>query len=170
MQDPAFYRKLFAYNHNVLEVYLRKLRRLPTDVSGKDRGIGHGSYLRTFAHIVRVHDAWLNYIVRGDFEGLRKGHEEFVHLKTWKEVEAYFARTWQGIDRLLAETTPKSLRRRVKAPWMPGKYTLEDAFLQTTFEQAHHLGELIGAFWQEDRIPPQMMWIPTVHRQKVSVR
>jgi hypothetical protein len=47
----------------------------------------------------------------------------------------------------------------VKAFWMPGDYTVRDAILQSTFEQAHHLGEIIGALWQDDRKPPDMTWI-----------
>jgi hypothetical protein len=55
-------------------------------------------------------------------------------------------------------------------PWLKGKYTLEDVVFQATFEQAHHLGEIIGAYWQMDRAPPQMMWVPTLLGTRMSVR
>jgi len=42
---------------------------------------------------------------------------------------------------------------------MPGKYSFEDAIYQTSYEQAHHLGEMIAVFWQADRAPPKMTWI-----------
>jgi hypothetical protein len=31
--------------------------------------------------------------------------------------------------------------------------------MQVTFEQAHHTGELIALFWQQDIEPPEMTWI-----------
>jgi hypothetical protein len=42
---------------------------------------------------------------------------------------------------------------------MPGRYTVADALLQATIEEAHHLGEVIGALWQEDLSSPAMTWI-----------
>ena len=51
------------------------------------------------------------------------------------------------------------LHRRVKAFWMPGRYTVRDAILQTSFEEAHHIGELIGAMWRLNIEPPTMTWI-----------
>ena len=34
-----------------------------------------------------------------------------------------------------------------------------DALAQVTLEQAHHVGELIALFWQQDVEPPEMTWI-----------
>jgi hypothetical protein len=59
----------------------------------------------------------------------------------------------------LGKLTDRELHRTVRAPWMPGRYTVADALLQTTFEEAHHLGEIIGALWQENRPSPDMTWI-----------
>ncbi len=42
---------------------------------------------------------------------------------------------------------------------MPGRYTVEDGCFQASFEQAHHLGEIIAVFWQQDWNPPPMTWI-----------
>ena len=80
-------------------------------------------------------------------------------MKSWKDLRTYRDRVWKGIDELLAHLTVSALERRVKAPWMPGRYTLEDGFFQSSFEQAHHLGEIIGVYWQADRTPPTMTWI-----------
>ena len=55
--------------------------------------------------------------------------------------------------------TPRGLARKVKAFWMPGQYTVRDAIMQTTLEQANHLGEIIGALWQDDVKPPNMTGI-----------
>jgi len=70
----------------------------------------------------------------------------------------------------MAGLSDAELHRIVKVPWIPGRYTLEDVFFQSSFEQAHHLGEIIGAYWQMDRAPPQMMFIPTLLGVRVSVR
>jgi hypothetical protein len=84
------------------------------------------------------------------------------------ELRAYRDRVWTGVDALMATLTEARLGRRVKAPWMPGTYTLEDAFFQSSIEQAHHIGEMIAVFWQADRRPPKMTWIenmPTARRR-----
>jgi hypothetical protein len=70
----------------------------------------------------------------------------------------------------MAGLTGRRLRQRIKVPWFTGRYTLEDAFFQTSFEQAHHLGKIIAVYWQMDKAPPQMMWIPTMLRMRASVR
>ncbi|MDE1822186.1 MAG: DinB family protein [Euryarchaeota archaeon] len=174
MTGPArasvkFYRDLFRYNHQVIENFLRKLEHLPKKAAERDRGIGHLSLARTLLHVVRVHDAWLNYIVRGNFAGLHESHERFARLRTVKDARAYFGQSWKGIDRFLGELTPSELRRSARAPWMPGRYTVEDVLVQCTLEQAHHVGEMIGAFWQQDIVPPQMMFIPLRTGKRVSV-
>ena len=51
------------------------------------------------------------------------------------------------------------MSKQVSVFWMPGNYAVSDAIMQTTFEQAHHLGEIIGAMWQQDVEPPRMTWI-----------
>ncbi|MGI0130556.1 MAG: hypothetical protein ACREEC_10475, partial [Thermoplasmata archaeon] len=55
--------------------------------------------------------------------------------------------------------TPRDLDRRLFAFWMPGRYTVRDALMQTTLAQAHHLGEIIGVLSQDDVRPPEMTWI-----------
>ena len=63
------------------------------------------------------------------------------------------------LEPLLAGLTERRLDARVRAPWMPARYNLEDGFVQSTIEQANHLGEVIGVYWQHDRAPPKMTWI-----------
>ncbi len=48
---------------------------------------------------------------------------------------------------------------------MSGRYTLRDAFFQVTLEEAHHLGEVIGAYWRRDWRPPDMTWIENFPRR-----
>lgn len=79
--------------------------------------------------------------------------------KSWEGFNAYSSKVWTGIRHYMDSITSAQLGKPVKAPWMPGQYTIGDAVLQTTFEQAHHLGEIIGIYWQRDEEPPEMTWI-----------
>lgn len=130
MPDVAFYRDLYAYNRKVLENFLRRLEKLPAREAERDRGSGHGSLVHTFLHIVRVHDAWLNYLLKGDLEGLRASRERHSRMHRVREARAYFRASWKGIDRTLRGMTAAKLRAPAKAPWMPGTYTVEDALVQ----------------------------------------
>jgi uncharacterized damage-inducible protein DinB len=169
MQEVKFYVRLYEYNHEVLGAYIRRFSRMPWSEVTKKRGIGHGSMRNTIVHIIRVHDAWLNYVVRGRLKELARSRKEPGQFSSCKDLSKYLSETWSGIGELLDNLTEKDLSRKVKAPWMPGDYTLDDMLMQATLEQAHHIGELIGAFWQMDSAPPQMMWIPTLAHRKVSV-
>ena len=169
MQDVAFYRRLYEYNYEVLNAYIRRMGRMPWPEVSRDRGIGHVSMRDTIIHVIRVHDAWINYVVKGKLKEWSKVRRVPRKFSCAKDINVYFAETWDGINDFLAELTQKDLKKTVKAPWMPGNYTLADVLMQTTLEQAHHIGELIGAFWQMDSAPPQMMWIPTLGHEKVSV-
>ena len=153
-------RELLRYDRAVFEKFYRRVRRVPKRGAFAQREIGHQSYFETLAHVLNVHDAWLNYIVPGRTrEFLRIHAEARRHPTDWAGFEPYRAQVWEGVERFAAGASDRSLRRIVKAPWMPGRYTAGDAVLQVTVEQAHHLGEIIGAFWQEDREPPTMTWI-----------
>ncbi len=118
MPDVAFYRDLYAYNRKVLENFLRRLEKLPAHRAERDLGSGHGSLARTFLHVVRVHDAWINYLLKEDLEGLRSSHERFARMRTAREARPYLRESWKGIDRALRGLTPAKLRAPVKAPWM----------------------------------------------------
>ncbi len=162
--SPDGARRLFAYNRAVLDRYVRRVRRLPWRAASRRRGIGHESLFDTLVHILNAHEVWLVYIVRGRnsdrvLEPLFR--DATRHPKNWKGFDAYYRRVWAGIDETLERLTPRDLERPVKAFWMRGRYTLGDALLQTTFEQAHHLGEIIGALWQDDLEPPAMTWLDT---------
>lgn len=155
-------RAIAEYNRAVFERFARKVRRLPAREAMRKRGIGHESLFATLVHILQVQEVWLVYVVRG-----RDSDEELEALfqdatrrpSTWKGLDRYSERVWAGIAETARGLTDRKLGERVHAFWMPGRYTVRDAFLQATFEQAHHLGEIIGALWQDDRRPPDMTWI-----------
>jgi len=160
--SPRDARTIYEYNRAVFGRFVRRIRRLPWRTAVRDRGIGHGSLFQTLVHILNVHEVWLAYIVRG-----RTSDAELEALfddprrapKSWKEFDRYATRVWEEVDRTLRSESPRSLGRRVKVFWMAGNYTARDAVLQATIEQAHHLGEVIGALWQDDTSPPDMTWL-----------
>lgn len=155
------YRKIFAYNRQVLEVYCRKLERLPWSVVSKDRGVTWHSMAGVLYHVIGVYDGWLNFVAQGE------SADDAAHERTWdsltsmKEVRAFLEKTWPGVQRLVDGLTDASLRRKVKAPWQPKACPLADALLQVTIEQAQHTGEIIAMLWQEDLRPPEMTWLGT---------
>jgi len=161
--------RLVAYDRLVFEAFERGIKRRRWREAIADRGIGHHSFKDTLVHILNVHEAWLIAAAQGRWDVFKDPSRKRENIQSWRDLRRYRTRVWSGIDELMAGLTEKQLQRRVKVPWMPGRYTLEDAFFQDSFEQAHHLGEIIGAYWQMDRAPPQMMWIPTLLRKRVSV-
>jgi uncharacterized damage-inducible protein DinB len=160
--SPRDARAIFDYNRAVFDRFVRRVRKLPGRQATRRRGIGHESLFDTLVHILNVHEVWHVYIVRG-----RNSDEELGalfddttrHPKDWKQFDTYAARVWKEVDATLSTLTPRALGREVHAFWMPGSYTVRDAILQSTVEQAHHLGEVIGALWQDDIESPPMTWI-----------
>ena len=153
---------IVAYNRALFDRFARKVRRLAWKEASRPRGIGHESLFATLVHILNAEEVWLVYIVRGRNTDRELGalfDEPRRHPTDWKGFDAYAARVWAEIDATVASLTPAMLSRRVSAFWMPGRYTVRDAFLQSTFEESHHIGEIIGALWQDDVRPPDMTWI-----------
>lgn len=156
-------RELEAYNRAVFDRFVRRLSRLPWKEVSRNREIGHQSLFRTLVHILNVHEAWMVYVVPGrvaELEALfARGEASDRHPTSWKEFRVYADRVWRGVDAVARGLSERDLARPVKAPWMPGRYTVRDAVFQTTIEEAHHLGEVIGALWQDDVVSPEMTWI-----------
>jgi len=162
-------RALARYDRLVFEAFERGLRRRGWAEATRDRGIGHGSYKNTLVHVLNVHEAWFVGAAQrqwGLFDDARRRPE---NVRSWADLRRYRLRVWAETDPLLRGLTETQLRRRVRVPWIAGRYTLEDAFFQVSFEQAHHFGEIIGASWQAHRASPQMMWIPTTRGIRLSV-
>jgi uncharacterized damage-inducible protein DinB len=159
---PGDARAIVDYNHAVFDRFVRRVRRLPWKAASRHRGIGHESLFDTLVHILNVQEVWLVYIVRG-----RNSDAELEQLfkdparkpKDWKGFNAYSKRVWTEIDATMKGLKPAALGHRVSIFWMGGRYTMRDGFLQATVEEAHHIGEIIGALWQDDVKPPDMTWI-----------
>jgi uncharacterized damage-inducible protein DinB len=159
---PDDLRALVAYDREVFGRFARRVRRLPSKAQHRPRGIGHENLFDTLVHALNAREVWLVYIVRGRNSDTELGalfHDESRHPRDWKEFDAYARRVWDGVDATLRSLTPAMLGRRVSAFWMKGRYTVRDAFFQASYEEAHHLGEIIGALWQDDVRPPDMTWI-----------
>jgi uncharacterized damage-inducible protein DinB len=159
---PDQARAIYAYNLRVFDRFVRRVRRLPGRAARKSREIGHQSLFDTLVHILNVQEVWLAYIVRNrnsDAELTALFHDATRHPRDWKGFVQYHRRVRAAVERYLAELTPREMRRSVHAFWMPGDYTVSDAILQATFEEAHHLGEVIGALWQDDIASPEMTWL-----------
>jgi uncharacterized damage-inducible protein DinB len=153
---------IVEYNRLVFDRFVRRVRRLPWTQASRKRGIGHESLFHTLVHVLNVQEVWLVYIVRGRNTDRELGalfEDTTRHPEDWKGFDAYARRVWAEVDATVAGLTPARLGRRVSAFWMRGSYTIRDAFLQATFEEAHHLGEVIGGLWQDDVAPPDMTWI-----------
>jgi uncharacterized damage-inducible protein DinB len=157
--DPDGARELVRYNWVVWDRFARSLRRRGWAQAAKERETGHHSLKNTLAHILNVHEAWLVAIDQGRWEVLAVPGRQPESIRSWSELARYRARVEEEVRPWLGALTAGGMRRRVRAPWMPGQYRVADSFLQATMEQAHHLGEVIAVYWQNDWTPPKMTWI-----------
>ncbi|MCI4339125.1 MAG: DinB family protein [Thermoplasmata archaeon] len=155
-------RAIVDYNRAILDRFVRRVRRLPGKAATRRRGIGHESLFDTLVHVLNVQEVWFVYILRGrnsDAELEKLFQDPLRRPKDWKGFDQYSKRVWTEVDATVRGLTPRALGRRVSVFWMPGRYTVRDGILQATIEEAHHLGEIIGALWQDDVKPPDMTWI-----------
>jgi uncharacterized damage-inducible protein DinB len=152
---------IVEYNRAVFYRFVTRVRNLPGKSSTRRRGIGHGSLFDTLVHVLHVHEAWLVYVVPGRHAELRALFRDSSvrEPKSWPAFDAYSASVWAGVEATVRGLTRRTLGRRVRAPWMPGEYPVRDVLYQTTLEEAHHLGEIIGALWQDNLSSPPMTWI-----------
>ena len=75
------------------------------------------------------------------------------------DLRAYMNKVIAKEQALLKSLKDQDLERPVQPTWKKRPHPLRDALMQVTFEQAHHLGELIALVWQQDIEPPEMTWI-----------
>jgi uncharacterized damage-inducible protein DinB len=153
---------IVEYDRALYERFARKVRRLKGRAAFRKRGIGHESLFDTLVHIVNVQEVWLLYINRGrntdpELEPLFTNPER--HPKDWKGLDAYAARVWDEVSAVTRSITAPQLSAHVFAFWMKGRYTVRDGYLQATLEEAMHIGEIIGALWQDDIATSDMTWI-----------
>jgi uncharacterized damage-inducible protein DinB len=162
--------RLITYDRRAFEAFERGVRRLGWAAAVKNREIGHLSIKDTLVHVLNVHESLLIAVAQGKREVWKDPARRRENIKSWSDLIRYRERVWKGIDDLTAGLTDVKLHRVAKVPWFPGRYTLEDVIFQSSFEQAHHLGEIIGAYWQMEKSPPQMMFIPTMLGLRSSTR
>ena len=155
-------RELLRYDREVFDRFERSISRRSWKEVTADRGIGHLSLKNTLVHILNVHEAWCVAVAEKRWEIFDEPGRRGPEIRSWAEFRKYRDRVWAAVDGFSGGLNERKLGHRVQAPWMPGNYTLGDAIVQVTIEQAHHLGEIIGAYWQEDRRPPPMTWIENV--------
>ena len=153
---------IVEYNRGLFRQFARKVRRLPGKAAFRQRGIGHESLFRTLVHITNAQEVWILYINRGrntDAE-LGKLFDNPARQPTdWKGFDAYVGPVWDEIVSVTRRLTTKQLSSHVFAFWMKGRYTARDGYLQATLEEAMHIGEIIGALWQDDVATTDMTWI-----------
>jgi len=171
MSQVESVRRLVTYDRRVLEAFERSVVRLGWRGATRNHEIAHRTLKDTLVHILNVHEAWLVASAQDRWEEVsRNPGRRPDAVRSFRDLRRYRVATWKAIDPLVRTLTERGLRRKVSVPWIRGRYSLEDAFYQASFEQAHHLGEMIAVYWQMDRAPPQMMWIPTLSGVRVSVR
>ena len=161
----AFVRGIQAYDRAVFDRFLRSAERRGWTAAIRDRGTGHLSVKNTLVHILNVQEAWLVGIAQERWSVFDDPARAEGRIRAWRDLRAYRDRLRAAIDPWMRRLTEHELRRRVRAPWMPGRYTVEDAFLQASYEQAHHLGEIIAVYWQSEWPPPPMTWIENLPRR-----
>ncbi len=152
-------RGLYAYNWRVLRDFSDALAKLPAAAASKDRGATYGSMKNVFHHILSVHDGWLNVTAQGASADPAMREKDFDEVPSIAELRGYLEKIIAKEEGLLEGLTEKGLGRPIQPEWKERPHALRDALMQVTLEQAHHIGELIAMFWQQDVEPPEMTWI-----------
>jgi uncharacterized damage-inducible protein DinB len=159
MVGMADFRDIYAYNWQVLRDFCDGLSKLPEDALLKDREATYHSMKNIFRHILSVHDGWLNVTAQGASADPTVRDLDFDEVRSLKELRTYMEKIIAKEMRFLEKLTDKDLDRSIQPEWKTRPHPLRDALMQVTFEQAHHTGELIALFWQQDVEPPEMTWI-----------
>jgi len=150
---------MYEYNWRVLRDYCDALAKLPKDALLKNREATHGSMKNIFHHILSVHDGWLNVTAQGASADPAMREKDFDEVRSMEPLRDYMEKIIAKEDRFLQKLKDKDLDRGIQPEWKERPHPLRNALLQVTFEQAHHTGELIALFWQQDIEPPEMTWI-----------
>lgn len=153
------FRSIYEYNWRVLNDFCDGLAKLSEDALLKNREASYQSMKNIFFHILKVHDGWLNVTAQDDSADPKVYDGDFDTLRTMADLRAYMEKVIAKERTLLASLKDPDLDRPVQAWWKKQPHPLRDALMQVTLEQAHHLGELIALFWQQDIEPPEMTWI-----------
>lgn len=168
---PDYYRRLFSYSKKILDDYLRAISKLAWQTVCKNFETSNYSLKETYLHILTVYNGWLNYNVYGmssEIPHETEHNPDCYH--SIRDMREFKNRVWKGVEKLLASLDEEYSQRRVEAPWLPGSNNLADVLMQVSFEQAHHVGEIIAIFWKLDIEPPEMTWLETTRKLKSNLR
>ncbi len=174
MSEVRRVKRLLAYDRLAFESFQRGVQRHGWKAATRNRELGHGSMKNTLVHVLNVHQWLLVGTCQGRTEVWDPPGHPPESIRSWADLRRYRDEVWREIAPLEASMTSVTLGRRLTLPlWtgtpLPGKHRLEDVIFQASFEQAHHLGEILAVFRQMDWPPPQMMWLPTLVGSRAGI-
>jgi uncharacterized damage-inducible protein DinB len=159
MLNAQDYRRIFNYNVKVLRAFFDTLSNLPWETVAKDMESAHYSMKNTFVHILSVYNGWINYNALGRSNEIPWEEHDYDSYHSVEQVNEFMLKVLAGVNAFMKALDDNALSQKITAPWMEGEHELRDVLMQVTFEQAHHLGEIIALLWQSNIEPPEMTWI-----------
>lgn len=159
MSNAQDYLRLFSYNKKVLQTFFDKLSNLPWETVSKNMESGHYSMKNTFVHILSVYNGWINYNALGKSNEIPWEEHDYENYHSMAQIKEFMLKVLTRVDTFMKGLDDDALSKKITAPWMEGEHELRDVLMQVTFEQAHHLGEIIALLWQANIEPPEMTWI-----------
>jgi uncharacterized damage-inducible protein DinB len=159
MSNAQDYLRLFNYNRKVLQAFFDKLSNLPWETVSKNMESGHYSMKNTFVHILSVYNGWINHNALGKSDEIPWEEHDYDNYHSMAQIKEFMLKVLTGVDTFMKGLDDGLLSKKITAPWMEGEHELRDVLMQVTFEQAHHLGEIIALLWQANIEPPEMTWI-----------
>ncbi len=159
MPNAQDYRRIFNYNEKVLRAFFDTLSKLPWETVTKNVESAHYSMKNTFVHILSVYNGWINYNAVGRSNEISWEEHDYNNYHSMEQVRDFMLKVLEGVNVFLKGLDDNALSKKVTAPWLEGEHELGDVLMQVTFEQAHHLGEIIALLWQANTEPPEMTWI-----------
>ena len=159
MANAQDYRRIFNYNQKVLRVFFDTLSNLPWETVSKNAESAHYSMKNTFVHILSVYNGWINYTALGKSNEIPLEKHDYNNYHSMEQVKKFMLEVLAGVNVFLRGLDDNVLSKKIAAPWLEGEHELGDVLMQVTFEQAHHLGEIIALLWQANIEPPEMTWI-----------
>jgi uncharacterized damage-inducible protein DinB len=159
MPNAQDYRRIFNYNEKVLRAFFDTLSNLPWETVSKNVESAHHSMKNTFVHILSVYNGWINYNALEKSNEIPWEEHDYNNYHSMGQVGDFMLKVLAGVNVFLKGLNDNALSKKIAAPWLDGEFELGDVLMQVTFEQAHHLGEIIALLWQVNTEPPEMTWI-----------
>ncbi len=159
MANAQDYRRIFSYNEKVLREFFDTLSNLPWEAVAKNVESAHYSMKNTMVHILSVYNGWINYNALGKSDEIPWAEHDYDNYHSMEQVKEFMQKVLVGGNTFMKGLDDSALSKRITAPWLEGEHELADVLMQVTFEQAHHLGEIIALLWQSNIEPPEMTWI-----------